>query len=90
MPCLVPGFTRSKKTLPASLKDIRACTREVHPDKIFSNIQKEGKVEALLPNVLQVANKCILILNQLKEEGVFSLEVTLDEVFEATRKVKEV
>ena len=66
---LHPEYILSPSTLPASLSEIRSLTREVHPDKLVSDeIPEKTK---------KIAGLCIIILNQLKEEGTTKISITI-------------
>ena len=69
---LEPGYIVSPSTLPATLLDIKNLTKEVHPDKL----------DKKLPDKVQkVAACCIIILNQLKEDGKFELPITYEDIY---------
>jgi len=69
---LAPGYIVSPNTLPAPLIDIKFLTKEVHPDKLDKELPDK---------VRKVAECCIIILNQLKEEGIFSLSITYEDLY---------
>lgn len=69
---LEPGYIVSPSTLPASLSDIKLLTKEVHPDKLNKELPEK---------VRKVAEYGIIILNQLKENGTFKLQITYEDVY---------
>lgn len=67
-PVIHPEFVLSLSTLPAPSNEIRNLTREVHPDKLSADIPEKTK---------KIANLCIIILNQLKDEDMTKLSISL-------------
>jgi hypothetical protein len=70
---LSPGYVLTPETRPVSKAELRALSREVHPDKM---------VDPTIPEkVKKVAEIAIVILNQLREDTLPKMPYSVDDVY---------
>lgn len=70
---LAPGFVLTPETRPVTKAELRALSREVHPDKM---------VDPSIPDkVRKVAEIAIVILNQLREDSLPKMPYSFEDVY---------